>query len=621
MAGIADDLRRIPMSDDLAQTLSRAADYGQAQGHDLVQLEHLLLALAEDPDATSVLAASHVDMSLLFADVSQYLGGLPGTHPQAAGTLAVAPDLKRILEAAAAAASQGRRRDINGAIVLAAIVGDGRSPAAHMLRAQGLTFEEAIKALQRAMAQPAAAPAHSAPPAPAGATEDLLATARARIQIRTAPVPPPADAVPPIAAAPTVAEPSPVAEEPPPPRPSVWPPEIRPASIPAGDYASDPPFGPSLYPESLPGEHFAHAPEAIYEPVLPQAHALDEPYTDSFAPVPLPPYPTLQHEIPLTATLPAAPARLRQPVQQPSSRWPAPVAPAWRDGDLEQPYPPGSLPPPLPIPPDHQPPNLGATWPQEPTRPDAHAGAPSFDGAEPQAWSQPDGYSSGVPELTFAPLSSSDSPNQEPPPAFSAPHRDQPDAVPASRGRRRRKISDTAARIMGEVIPRRMRVNGPALVEAHLPKSDIVAIATGLGGGADPGLPAIVPAMSVRLRAPSGGFVIDAATAETQWIDARSELIESEIASWRWTVTPLSPGWHELQLIISIRAPGADGIAVDQMLPHHIIEVRVRRNFGRLLLIILKWTLVASVGAFLATSGAQLFYPLIAAALKILSAK
>ena len=59
-------------------------------------------------------------------------------------------DLKRVLEAAAAAAQQGRRREINGAIVLAAIVGDGKSTAAHLLRNQGLTFEEAIRALQRA---------------------------------------------------------------------------------------------------------------------------------------------------------------------------------------------------------------------------------------------------------------------------------------------------------------------------------------------------------------------------------------------------------------------------------------------------------------------------------------
>ena len=72
-------------------------------------------------------------------------------------------DLKRILEAAAAAASQGKRREINGAIVLAAIVGEGRSTSAHMLRAQGMTFEEAIKALQRSQLAAAQATRRDAP--------------------------------------------------------------------------------------------------------------------------------------------------------------------------------------------------------------------------------------------------------------------------------------------------------------------------------------------------------------------------------------------------------------------------------------------------------------------------
>jgi neural Wiskott-Aldrich syndrome protein len=185
VAGITETLKRIPMSQGLMGTLARAAEYAQAQQHGEVALEHLLLALTEDSDAVPVLEASHVDLSLLTADVSQYLGGI---EPQAVA----------VLEAAAAAASQGRRREINGAIVLAAIVGDGRSSAAHMLRGQGLTFEEAIKALQRAMAAPvapalpSAAPAQMARPvamAPTGPvdSEDILATARQRVQLRAAP--------------------------------------------------------------------------------------------------------------------------------------------------------------------------------------------------------------------------------------------------------------------------------------------------------------------------------------------------------------------------------------------------------------------------------------------------
>ena len=63
---------------------------------------------------------------------------------------------------------------------LAAIVGDGRSTAAQILQVCGLTFDEAIRALQSALAHPRDVPA----PLPA---EDVLARARERVQSRAAP--------------------------------------------------------------------------------------------------------------------------------------------------------------------------------------------------------------------------------------------------------------------------------------------------------------------------------------------------------------------------------------------------------------------------------------------------
>ena len=617
MAGIVDDLRRIPMSDDLAQTLSRAAGYAQSQGHEQVQLEHLLLALAEDPDAIGVLAASHVDMALLFADVSQYLGGLAGNPPHATGALAVAPDLKRILEAAAAAASQGRRRDINGAIVLAAIVGDGRSPAAHMLRAQGLTFEEAIKALQRAMAQ---SPAPARPtPTPPVATDDLLASARARVQTRSGTIAPTA-AEPPVAAATLPpGQPPPVVEDVTAQCPIVWPPDVRPATGLVEEPVSSPPFFASPYLDETVAGSFDQTPPANYdfEPEQvdhrgdydPPGYGPEPPHsgTTMAAPVPAPPSPVL--------------ARPRPPLPQPGSRWPAPVAPAWRDDDAGQPFAAGSLPPPLPmsapggiepqhLAPDRPPPNLGAAWPQQPEWHNPMAQAAPFEGDGSQTYAPPGGYASGASGHSLGPALGPEGPSLAPPspaPAHPSTSLDGQEAVPTSHGRRRRKSSDNAARAMGEAIPRRMRVNASSLVEAQLPKTDIAAIAAGFAGGMEAGPAPTPPAMSVRLRAPDGGFLIDAASAETQWIDPRSGVIESEFSAWRWTVTPLKPGRRELQLIISIRAPGSDGILADQQLPDQVIEVRVRRGFGRMMLTMLKWIFVASLGAILATSGPQIF--------------
>ncbi len=85
-----------------------------------------------------MLRSSNVDLARLAGEVSTHIGQIEVRRdPNGSGQVLISSDLKRILEAAAAAARQGRRPEINGAIVLAAIVGDGKSTAAHLLRVQG----------------------------------------------------------------------------------------------------------------------------------------------------------------------------------------------------------------------------------------------------------------------------------------------------------------------------------------------------------------------------------------------------------------------------------------------------------------------------------------------------
>ena len=184
MSGMAaEELSQIPMSQALAGTLARASDGARATGAGEITLEHVLAALCDDPDAGDVLAASQIDPASLKAETIAYLARAAGSAAHARqGEVSVSTAVKRILEAAAAAARGGRRRDINGAIVLAAIVGDGRSIAAQILQARGMTFDGAIRALQSAMAQPSRDKSYSGAPA-----EDVLARARERVQSRSAP--------------------------------------------------------------------------------------------------------------------------------------------------------------------------------------------------------------------------------------------------------------------------------------------------------------------------------------------------------------------------------------------------------------------------------------------------
>ena len=142
------------MSSTLGESLERAHGFARDQGHRAVTLEHLLLAFTEDADASAVLQASNVDLVRLGTDVSGYLGRLlEDMRAENGAEPATDPELLRVLHAAVQAAQQSRRRQIDGAIVLAAVVGDGKSPAAGLLKSHGLTFEEVIRALQKTNAK------------------------------------------------------------------------------------------------------------------------------------------------------------------------------------------------------------------------------------------------------------------------------------------------------------------------------------------------------------------------------------------------------------------------------------------------------------------------------------
>lgn len=537
---IVEDLGRIPMSPYLTATLTRAADYATAQQHREVTLEHLLLALAEDPEATIVLKSSHIDLNRLTAEVSDFLGRSDDRIDSETGQpIAISADLRRILEAAAAAARQGRRREINGAIVLAAIVGDAKSTAAHLLRTQGLTFEEAIRALQRATPQPAPAPAPAPPAQPQEppqppidfgeppkpdltrpatpatpqqppTTEEILASARERLQNRT-PIEQPAEAGPPLQ-------------------------QPAPAPLPRANYPDL--GGPPPRPVAAPAP--AAPPSYDYEPELPVPAARAPGAADH------------GEEIP-------AYLRKRQGPVEPENRWEAPQQP------------PPAPPPPAPY----------GHGPQPAEAPHAPAQIPASSRFGRPAASPPQ----DVPRT---------GPPTGPPPqrrAGSGPFVGSWPLIEAGQ--------------LVENIPRRMRVGVPVVVEARIARADVKALAEGLQGGAAAYRHEVVvtKAMSVRLRAPDGGFSIENRSPETQWIENVLGLGADDFASWRWTVTPRTRGSRQLQLIVSARTVGADGMTAETALPDQLVDVKVAINYTRTFGKWIGWILAAVIGGALAKFG------------------
>lgn len=559
----AADFSQIPMSQNLAATLARASDAANAIGSASVGLEHVLLSLCHDPDAEAVLTASRVDVGRLQAETAQYLGAQPN-QPTGNG-LGVAPELTRILEAAAAAARGSRRRDINGAIVLAAIVGDGKSVAAQILQAYGLTFDEAIRALQAALAPPMRDTVPDMRPA-----DDVLARARERVQSRSAPTlrdimsdgPRTAPALPP----------------PPPPA-------VDPGQLPAPSHGQVQYNG-----NQSAGEHASEAQRSLPPPpdlgsYTPQAEAAGaEP---GFAPVAKP-----QDSAP--SPQPGHTSDYGHPQSRPTPvATPPPIPPPFPQQTGPQafpPPPPGSFTPPAP---------QGGNGPTSGQQPMSHApqwearGTPYLGGQPPAP--QPYGGNTPYGQMTPPPAPASSMPQMTAPRSRTAP--------PADAQMKPRAKAETGQ--LAENIPRAMRVGVTERVEIRIAKAAVKAITEGLEGG---GVAwrhevTITQAMSVRLRAPDGGFFIETVSPETQWIENQLGFAADDFASWRFLITPQSRGWSNLQIVVSARTIGADGLAAETALPDQVVEVKVRTNYKRTFLRWMGWILAAIAGGALAKFG------------------
>jgi hypothetical protein len=172
----------------------------------------------------------------------------------------------------------------------------------------------------------------------------------------------------------------------------------------------------------------------------------------------------------------------------------------------------------------------------------------------------------------------------------------------------RQRTSDISLGQMVENIPRTMRVGIPVVVEARVARAEVKALADGLQGGGAVWRHelTVTKAMSVRLRAPDGGFFIETASPETQWIENALGLITDDYVSWRWAVTPKERGAKRLQLVISARTVGTDGLAAETALPDQIVNVKVRVNYAKTVKRIGGWALAAIVGGVLARFGEDL---------------
>ncbi len=133
-------------------------------------------------------------------------------------------------------------------------------------------------------------------------------------------------------------------------------------------------------------------------------------------------------------------------------------------------------------------------------------------------------------------------------------------------------------------VPRRMRQGRAYPVEVWIERPPIAAapVSHAVSLRAES---VVARAIAVRLKPITGRFAVEAASPETQWDQsgaAGADRLSSEAAVWRFTVTPLRSGRGTVQVGISARTLGADGVLAETQLPDQTHDVRISPSYGRI---------------------------------------
>lgn len=140
----------IRLSPAFEATRRRAMDSATRRNHRYATLEHLLLALLDDADASAVLLACNADLAALKTDLLGLLGSERETLSVEPGTEArPSPAFRRAVDRAQLEAQELGRAATTGGNILVALFPETRSPAVRFLDRQGVSQALASAAVAR----------------------------------------------------------------------------------------------------------------------------------------------------------------------------------------------------------------------------------------------------------------------------------------------------------------------------------------------------------------------------------------------------------------------------------------------------------------------------------------
>ena len=142
-------------SSTLEQAIHSALAMANTRRHELATLEHLLLALIDEPDAAKVMQACSVDLTELRQTLVEFIeDDLSTLVTDIDGSEAVpTAAFQRVIQRAAIHVQSSGRSEVTGANVLVAIFAERESNAAYFLQEQDMTRYDAVNFIAHGVAK------------------------------------------------------------------------------------------------------------------------------------------------------------------------------------------------------------------------------------------------------------------------------------------------------------------------------------------------------------------------------------------------------------------------------------------------------------------------------------
>ncbi|MEM9044090.1 MAG: ATP-dependent Clp protease ATP-binding subunit ClpA [Pseudomonadota bacterium] len=143
------------LTQTLEDAIHRAIALANGRRHELATLEHLLLALIDEPDAAQVMKACSVDLNQLRETLTRFIDNeLDALVFESDGSEAApSTGFQRVIQRAAIHVQSSGRAEVTGANVLVAIFNERESHAAFFLQEQDMTRYDAVNYLSHGVAK------------------------------------------------------------------------------------------------------------------------------------------------------------------------------------------------------------------------------------------------------------------------------------------------------------------------------------------------------------------------------------------------------------------------------------------------------------------------------------